>query len=290
MKAKHIAWWSGGITSAIVCMLMIKMYGLDNVRIIFIDTRNEDEDTYRFKSDCERWYGCEIETITNTEYTDIEDVWYKHLSLNVATGAICSTKLKREVRERWQKENEWEHQGFGFDAKEAKRAISMTLNNPKVKAIYPLLFYGLLKTDCAKILKEARIELPRMYKLGFKNNNCFQTGCVQGGIGYWQLMKELFPDKFYAMAKREHELTNLKGSPVTICKDQSKAAKASGNILVFLMPHPDYPHMKDISMMKGRPPEPMVECNGFCGLNDLMQKPKKTKAIIKNQTQLNFGL
>lgn len=29
-----------------------------------------------------------------------------------------------------------------------------------------------------------------MYKLGFTNNNCFGTGCVQGGIGYWQKVEE----------------------------------------------------------------------------------------------------
>lgn len=273
-KGKHIAWWSGGVTSAVTCKLMINMLGHKNVRVIFIDTRNEDDDTYRFKADCEKWYGCKIETIASSEFLNIEDVLYKYLSLNVATGAICSTKLKRDVREQWQKENIWDSQGFGFDLKEAKRALSMSLNYPQVKAIYPLMYYGLLKKDCAKIVQDAGIELPRMYQLGFQNNNCFKTGCVQGGIGYWQLMKELFPDKFYAMAKREHELTNLKGQSVTICKDQSKEAISSGNTLVFLMPHPDYPDIKDISMMKGRPPEPIIECNGFCGLNDLM--PKKS--------------
>ena len=61
------------------------------------------------------------------------------------------------------------------------------------------------------------------------------------------------------MAMREHEITDLKGEPVTICKDQSK-----GGGLVFLKPHPKYPDMKDISMMKGRPPEMLIECNGFC--------------------------
>jgi len=259
---------------------MQKLYGHKNVRIIFIDTRNEDEDTYRFKIDCEKWYGCKIETISSKEYNSIEEVWDKYLSLNVATGAICSTELKRRVREQWQKENKWVSQAFGFDLKEAKRAISMTFNYPEVKAVYPLLFYGLLKKDCAKIVQDAGIVLPRMYQLGFQNNNCFQTGCVQGGIGYWQLMRELFPDKFYKMAMKEHELTNRKGSPVTICKDQSKEAVESGNTLVFLMPHPDYPNIKDISMMKGRPPESIIECNGFCGLNDLMPK---------NQIQYEFS-
>ena len=74
-------------------------------------------------------------------------------------------------------------------------------------------------------------------------------------------MAKDFPEKFDAMAAREHRYTDMKGEPVTICKDQSK-----GGGLVFLKPHPKYPFMKDISMMKGRMPEPLMECNGFCGV------------------------
>lgn len=105
------------------------------------------------------------------------------------------------------------------------------------------------------------------YLLGFRNNNCFETGCVQGGIGYWQKYKIVKPIAFLKMAAKEHHLTKLKGEPVTICKDQSK-----GGGLVFLMPNPDYPDIKDISMMKGREVEPLMECNGFCGINEPVKK------------------
>ena len=107
-----------------------------------------------------------------------------------------------------------------------------------------------------------------MYKLGFLNNNCFKTGCVQGGIGYWQKMKREFPEKFNKMAKMEHEITEAKGKPVTMLKDQSK----NGG-LVFLRHNPKYPKIKNISMMQGREPKPLVDCNGFCGVNDLERNP-----------------
>ena len=62
---KIIAWWSGGITSAVACKLAIDLFGSKNqVRVIMIDTQNEDDDTYRFLLDCEKWYGQEIEIIT----------------------------------------------------------------------------------------------------------------------------------------------------------------------------------------------------------------------------------
>lgn len=277
--SKIIAWWSGGITSAVTCKICIDLYGLENVWFIFIDTRNEDEDTYRFLSDCEKWYGAKIETISSTEFKSVQEVWRKHKSLNVATGAICSTVLKRRVRELWQKANEYDYQAFGFELSESKRALSMTLNHQKAKAIYPLLLYGYSKADCIKIVQEAGLKVPNMYSLGFKNNNCFRTGCVQGGIGYWQKIKREYPLKFEAMAQMEHELTDAKGEPVTMLKDQSKKAIESGNVLVFLKKHPNYPHLKCIDDMRECKVEPLFECNGFCGINDLEVRSATEKQI-----------
>jgi len=275
-KNDIVCWWSGGITSAAACRIAIDMFGLDRCKIIMIDTKNEHPDTYRFLMDCERWYGKKIDTITaiGDQYESIQDVWIKHKSLNVATGAVCSYMLKRKVRERWQKETSFAHQvfGFEFDKKEFNRASSMKLNHGKTKAIFPLLMMGYTKEDCIEIVENAGIEIPLMYRLGFRNNNCFSTGCVQGGIGYWKKMQVDFPDKFEAMARMEHHLTGLKGEPVTMLKDQGSEAKSGGNNLVFLMAHPSYPDIKTIDQMKGREIEPLFECNGFCGLNELNEK------------------
>lgn len=264
-----IAWWSGGVTSAVTCWLCTHWFGVENVRIIFIDTHNEDEDTYRFKSECEKWYGKNIETISSTEYKNPYEVWFAFTSLHAATGANCSLYLKRRVREAWEKTNKFSYQAFGFDIDEIKRAKGMKQNNPTAKAIFPLISELLSKRDCIKIVQQAndmflQISLPQTYKLGYLNNNCWKTGCVQGGIGYWQKIQKEFPEKFDAMALVEHQLTEKKGSPVTMLKDQSK-----GGGLVFLKPHPKYPEMKDISMMKGQEVKPLIDCNGFCGSNDL---------------------
>lgn len=278
MIDKIICWWSGGITSAVACKLAIDTYGKENCRVIMLDTANEHEDTYRFLKDCEKWYELPIEILSaiGDKYESIEDVWDKHTSLNVATGAICSTQLKRRVREEWEKENEFRHQvfGFEFDRKEFNRARSMALNHPHTKPIFPLLMYGLDKQDCIKYVKDEGIQLPVAYLLGFHNNNCLKTGCVQGGIGYWKKMQKDFPDKFDKMAQVEHDLTNKKGVPVTMLKDQSNAAKESVKDwkyanLVFLKKHPDYPQLKCLDDMKGREVKPLAECNGFCGTNDL---------------------
>jgi len=280
-KSKVVAWWSGGVTSAVTCKLCIDFFGVDNCEFIFIDTNNEHEDTERFRIDCEKWYNKEIKIISNIgiEYKNIQEVWRRHKSLNVATGAICSTMLKRRVREVWQKTNNFKHQAFGFEFSEYKRALSLVANHAKAKPIFPLIMMGYEKEDCINIIKEANIKAPMMYELGFNNNNCFSTGCVQGGIGYWQKIKREFPEKFNVMAAMEHELTNNKDEPVTMLKDQSAEAKRTGDFQVFLKPHKDFPNLKDISMMKGREPKPLLECNGFCGTNDFTPPTETSKEI-----------
>jgi len=302
MNKRVICWWSGGVTSAVACKVAIDLFGIDNCRVVMIDTRNEDDDTYRFKLDCERWYGKDIEVISGIHgsgtyvavsgnYDSIQSVWRRYKKLNAATGAICSTDLKRKVREKWQAANpEFDHQvfGFEFDKKEMNRALAMTKNHVKAKGIYPLLMMGYDKDDCLRIVQEAGIEIPNMYKLGFRNNNCFKTGCVQGGIGYWQKMKREFPDKFEAMAAMEHELTAERGEPVTMLKDQRKEALAlvaetgvSWKQFVFLKKHPDYPEVKCLADLAPQKVEPLFECNGFCGTNDLAPR-------IGTELEINF--
>ena len=61
-------------------------------------------------------------------------------------------------------------------------------------------------------MKAVSIELPMMYRLGYKNNNCI--GCVKGGIGYWNKIRKDFPEDFARMAAVEREIG------ATILKDR----------------------------------------------------------------------
>lgn len=262
MKTKVIAWWSGGIASAVACHWAVQMF--KDVEVVFIDTKNEDEDTYRFKDDCEKLYGQPIISIHSKVHTSIEDVWYKFNSLNVATGAICSKELKFNVREEYQNLEVHAAQIFGYDVNERQRHINMRRNYPEINAISPLIDLGITKAGTVRYFMKLGIEIPRVYKFGFSNNNCFKTGCVQGGIGYWQKIAREDPTKLDAMAEREHRITDVKGEPVTMLKDRTGGQTSR----LFLKPHPKYPEIKDISMVKGREPESLIECNGFCSTKD----------------------
>ena len=79
---------------------------------------------------------------------------------------------------------------------------------------------GITKADCYRILTQAGIGLPAMYRLGYRNNNCI--GCVKGGAGYWNKIRRDFPEAFDRMAALErdldHALNRLKKSPVFLDK------------------------------------------------------------------------
>ena len=58
--------------------------------------------------------------------------------------------------------------------------------------------------DCLAMIDRAGIELPAMYRLGYRNNNC--VGCPKGGLGYWNKIRRDFPDVFDRMARLEREI------------------------------------------------------------------------------------
>lgn len=198
-----VAWWSGGITSAVACKLSIDQL---NATPIFIETGSHHEDTVRFKHDCEKWYGKKIEVIQSDKYSNHFDVIEQRRFINGPAGALCTAELKRMVRERWQKFKPITHYIWGFDYKphELDRADRIKTAIPKIDHIFPLIERQLTKADCIQIVKNIGIDIPMMYKLGFQNNNCI--GCVKGGMAYWNKIRQHFPDVFDQMAKAERAL------------------------------------------------------------------------------------
>lgn len=212
-KEIKIGWWSAGITSAVACKLALELY--DNVKLYYIETGSAHSDNKRFKTECEKWYGCKIETVKNTKgYTDHIDVIEKTGYVNGPDGARCTLELKKEVR--FALENYYSGPtlfdpyhpvltnqifGFEFEKKEVNRAIRFMEQYKSARALVPLIERGLTKDNCAGMILNEGIELPVMYRLGYPNNNCI--GCVKGGAGYWNKIRIDFPYHFNRMAAAE---------------------------------------------------------------------------------------
>lgn len=250
-----VAWFSGGVASAVMCKLALS--DDPSCDIVFLDTKNEHEDLYRFMDDCEKWLGKPIERLQDGRTP--QDIWREQKwFVMLGVGAHCSNRLKRRVREKVQKERNWSYQCFGFDFCEIRRAKNLLMSNPEINPTFPLIEAKYDKYACFNTITRAGIELPYAYRVGFNNNNCLKSGCVQGGVGYWKHFKESFPAEFAETAKIEREVTKMAGRPATILRT------------AFLEPNPDYPNHKHLDQLRGRHIKPLEDCNGFCGLDDPM--------------------
>lgn len=201
---RYLSWFSAGAASAVATKLALSIY--DDVTIYRTDVGSEHPDNERFAADCAEWFGQEVHTIKVDKYVDTWDVWEQTRYLVGPTGARCTIELKKKAR--FMVERDFDAQIFGYtaDTSDAKRADRFRLTNPDVVLVTPLVERGLTKSDCLAMVDRAGIELPAMYQLGYRNNNCI--GCVKGGMGYWNKIRRDFPDVFARMADLEQRLGN----------------------------------------------------------------------------------
>lgn len=199
-----LGWWSGGVTSAVAIKLALDAG--TNVYPIFFETGSHDEDTQRFKKDCEQWYGRPILTLQNNKYSSVLDIVEKRRYINGPGGALCTAELKKDLRFAVEKIMPYDAQIFGFhyEPKEIKRAELFLEQYPNAKAIFPLIEQKITKPNALFFLEQAGIEKPRMYRLGYHNNNC--VGCVKGDMGYWNKIRQDFPEVFAKTAAVERAL------------------------------------------------------------------------------------
>lgn len=204
MSKQVIGWWSAGVTSAVAIKIALD-HGL-NVVPIYFETGSAHPDNARFMRDCEAWYGRPIITFQHSKYPSVLALLKKITYVNGPAGAECTRTLKKDVRIAIEKWMPYESQVFGFEYEpsQIKRAQRFTEQYPESRAIYPLIENKLTKANCLHWLTvDAGIELPTMYKMGYHNNNCI--GCVKGGMGYWNKIRQDFPETFAEMAKLERE-------------------------------------------------------------------------------------
>ena len=237
-----LCWFSCGDASAVAAKLAVEKYG-DRAEVLYCDTfAYEHPDNVRFFNEVQGWLGREIKVLQSPEYTDIYDVFRRTRWLVGINGARCTTELKKKVRMAYQR---WDDvHVFGFTSEEAGRIERFHMENPELHAEFPLYDAGVSKLDCHRIVARAGIDLPMMYRMGYKNNNCI--GCVKGGAGYWNRIRKDFPAIFNKMASMERELNAA----------INKTEKGGKRVRMFL---------DEMSPDAGRyAPEPDIDCGVLC--------------------------
>lgn len=199
-----VCWFSCGAASAVATKLaIVENDGKLPVVVARCIVREEHPDNDRFAADCEKWFGMEITNLINAKYNgSIYEVFKNKSYISGINGAPCTYHLKKEVR--WDFETASDINVFGYCAEEQSRWDDF-LDANNINAVSPLIDLGLEHSDCLALVEKAGIELPTMYKLGYKHNNCIGC-CKSQGQGYWNKIRIDFPDYFNRMAIESRRL------------------------------------------------------------------------------------
>lgn len=211
---RRIVWFSCGAASAVTAKLTVHKY--PGTEVVYCDTSDEEHpDNLRFRRDVEKWIEQPVTVIKSKEYTSISDVFRKRRYMSGISGAICTAQMKKVPRFEFQRPDDIHL--FGFTADEPKRIRDFQANNFELLLEWPLRDMGITKDEVYEWITAAGIELPVMYKLGYRNNNCI--GCVKAtSPGYWAKIRKDFPKWFNLRAKQSREigcrLVRLKGKRI----------------------------------------------------------------------------
>jgi Phosphoadenosine phosphosulfate reductase family len=199
-----LVWWSAGATSTVAAKLALQTWRRKiETRVLYCETGSHHPDNLRFLKESEAWLDHPIEVMRNRNFNSVEHLIDKERYVNGPDGARCTKLLKILVRKETQRPGS-DLQVFGFHAGEIDRAGDFKTAWPEVRLWCPLIERNMFHADCLAMLREAGIELPMLYRMGYKNNNCL--GCVKGGMGYWNKVRKDFPDVFAMRAKQEREI------------------------------------------------------------------------------------
>lgn len=205
---KHIVCYSGGHSSALVAIEVVRKYGKENTILINhdINPNVEEADIKRFKKEVADYLGLEITYVNHPEWEikDQFDIVIDAKAFKVGNGtALCTNRLKTAPFHDWLEKNSKPGEDviyYGFDANEKvriQRRIGI-LAAMGYKSDYPLAFWErtLMST------KDIGIEPPNIYN-DFKHANC--TGCLKAGKQHWFIVYNKRKD-LWEKAKKAEEL------------------------------------------------------------------------------------
>lgn len=200
--------FSGGVTSAWCAGWALRTYPKDEVVLLFHDTKEEDEDTYRFLHEMAAKLNHPI-----TERSDGRSVTELACDMGMLPNnrsAFCSRVLKAEQGQGYI--DELKLLGvdkiikvYGFSEMEPDRVQRHTAMGWQMgfTASFPMIYTSTSKQEAADWCSCAMgVPLPSMYSWS-DHANC--VGCVRGGKAYWLAVKDNAPNVFQQRKEMEQE-------------------------------------------------------------------------------------
>lgn len=211
---RRVVWFSCGAASAVTARLVVDTYGKADLVFCYCDTGSEHADNFRFLREIEAWLGITVTVLKNAKFENHFDVIKKTGWINGPQGARCTLELKKKLREEFQRPGDIHYLGYTSEERERARRFDVSFSNIITEWI--LIDRGVTKEDCLGILWKSGLTIPVMYSMGYSHNNCI--GCVKGGAGYWNRIRQDFPETFDRMLNLEKEI----GASVLKNSDGSK--------------------------------------------------------------------
>lgn len=210
---KVVVGFSGGVTSAWCAGWALQNFPREEVVLLWHDTKEEDEDTYRFKDQMAAALGMPI-----TERSDgrsVTEVARDEGKLPNDMSAFCSRILKQEQGNKYI--CDLQQEGYdeiirviGYSAMEPSRVQFATALGWKQSSFFcnvyprfPLIETKTTKQQCWDWCNcTMGVTPPRMYEWS-DHANC--PGCFRGGKDYWLAVKRNMPEVFERRKALEEE-------------------------------------------------------------------------------------
>ena len=203
--SRIVVWFSCGAASAVAAKLTVDRFPDADVRIVNHPVAEEDADNRRFLADVSKWLGRPVEDSRHSDFPNASaaDVWKRERGFVFPHGAPCTRFLKRKAGDQWMALNRPDWHVFGFTAEERRRHDRFVLT--EFSNLIPVLIdAGLSKQDCAALLRDAGLDLPRVYAMGYPNGNCL--GCIKAtSPTYWNHVRSHHPAVFAERARQSRE-------------------------------------------------------------------------------------
>jgi hypothetical protein len=139
-----------------------------------------------------------------------EQLFYDEHMLGNNRAPFCSARLKAARMQKFFQDGDIII--FGIGANEPNRAVRLVAEYQKVavktgkypKLRFPLIENKMTRDKLEAFWRDAGIEIPEMYRLGFQHNNC-SGGCVRAGKAQWRHLYRVMPDVYAERERVERE-------------------------------------------------------------------------------------
>jgi 3'-phosphoadenosine 5'-phosphosulfate sulfotransferase (PAPS reductase)/FAD synthetase len=203
----HIVLFSGGIASWAAAKRVVALHGAQNTKLLFTDTKTEDEDLYRFLVDASKNVGAELVTIA-----DGRDVWQVFKDVGYMGNSRkdpCSKILKRLLADKWIKDRYKPdecivHIGITWD--EIHRFDRLKERKKPYQYLAPMCDAPYLtKEQIFQWAEQEGLKRPRLYDSGFQHNNCGGF-CIRAGQAHYYLLHKAHPELYAEYERKEQEV------------------------------------------------------------------------------------